>query len=141
MDIAGKLSNVNGWIDLFILILIGVLAYFFVKAGVKLHENKSDTKVPRNRFYLLGFALGFSIFFFFFLFGKGTFKSPTLVKDTGEYKQLQEIGPEMSAEELKEDVLNRTTEELKIQSNDSIRGEYLEKSEKKSDEIIEKYLN
>jgi hypothetical protein len=143
MNISGKLSNVDAWLYLFILTALVLLAVYIVRTGYKLINEKAPVRrqsLTRKLIMSSVFLILF-VFFFFLNFGAGTPTETIPFEETGEYEKLQEIGKESTAEELEEDAENRKTKELRIQSDDSLRNEYLKKSEEKSEKLVEKYLN
>lgn len=143
MNISGKFSNVDAWLYLLILALVVILAVYIVKTGYKLINEKAAVRKQSlsKKLIMSSVFLILFVFFFFMVFGSGEPISSTPVEETGEYKKIQEAGDESTPEELKREAEENKTMELRIQSDDSLRDVYLEKSEEKSDELVEKYLN
>jgi len=143
MNFIDRLSNTDGWVYLLIMAITFFTAIYVIKAYISFF--KEDSPVKKKKAYkkaILSLTVFIVMIFFFFLnFGPGepSYKKP--FEESGEYKKLQETDEELTIEELDKDVNDNTTKELRIQSNDSLRTEYLKESEKKSDEAIEKYLN
>ncbi len=143
MDIIGKFSNIDAWVHLLLLLVIVGLVFNISKLATKANYETSPIK-KRNliRNTLVNSAILLLIVFFFFLyFGKGEPTIYTPVEETGEYQDIYEAEDEDSPEEIERQAEEMKTDELRIQSNDSLRDEYLKESEKKSGEAIEKYLN
>ena len=142
MDIAGKLSNFDAWLYLIILSVVVFLLVYIAKTGYKLYQEKypSTRQILIRKIVMSSVFLFLFVFFFFMVFGSGEPSKSTPVEDTGEYKYMQEVEAEKSAEELEKEAEESKDMELRIQSDDSLRDIYLEESEKKSNEVIEKYL-
>jgi hypothetical protein len=142
MNISDRLSNMDGWFYALTMIVAILAIVLTARLFVKYYKEEAPIKRQKNlkKLILSGVMTFVVVFFLYFNFGAGQQQAPTPVEETGEYKDNQEVGPEMTEQELEQDALDRTTKELRIQSDDSLRKVYLEESEKKSDALTEKYL-
>jgi len=142
MNLSDRLSNTDGWFYLFAMVVAILAIVLTARLFVNYYKEEAPIKKQKNlkKLILSGVMTFVVVFFLYFNFGAGQPHTPTPVEETGEYKDNQEVGPEMTEGELKQDAMDNTTEELLIQSNDSLRDKYLEESEKKSDALTEKYL-
>lgn len=144
MNLAERLSNTQGWVYLIILLGLVAIVYMIAKSAFTSYDrynNKREWKRERNRMFFFVFLFILYVFFFFLNFGnKEESSSVQTVEDTQEYKRLQEKESEMTPQEINKDAEEQKTKELRIQSDDSLRKEYLKESEKKSDEVIKEYL-
>lgn len=142
MNFTDRLSNTNGWLYLLIMTITVLVAIFVTKSFIEFLKEDSPVKKQKASKKALLSLFGFivMVFFLFLNFGPGEPDEKTPFEETGEYETLKKIDSEPSKDELKKDVLQRTTNELIIQSDDSLRKKYLDDSEKKSSEIVNEYL-
>ncbi|MEK6828876.1 MAG: hypothetical protein AABY15_02035 [Nanoarchaeota archaeon] len=144
MNLAERLSNSVGWIYLLIFIALGVIVFYTAKSIIAWYNEGDKNEKKRQKTRSTIFGLGLIVYVFFFFLNFGNKEQPSQIQsaeETQEYKRLQEKDAEMTQEQIDKDAIEQTTKELRIQSDDSLRKKYLEDSEKKSDEVIEKYLN